>query len=127
FLDRRLMLQEVPAVDGVVEMEPLAVALLAGQRIDAVDAALRADAVRAFDRRKAHDIDVDTQFGQLHRRRQARQPAADHHYSLLCHLLCLNGYGRRALRGLTSPARCLTAFVISVSRESHLIPSAETA
>ena len=46
-----------------------------------------ADAVRAFDWRQAHDIDVDTQLGQLHRRRQARQPAADHHHALLCHYL----------------------------------------
>ena len=39
-LDGRLVLQEVAAVDGVVEVEPLAVALLAGEVVDRVDAAL---------------------------------------------------------------------------------------
>ena len=85
FLDRRLMLQEVAAVDGVVEVQPLVVALLPRQVVDAVDAALGADAVRALDRREAHQVDVDAQLGQLHGGRQAGQPAADDHYALLCH------------------------------------------
>ncbi len=40
FLDRRLVLQEIAAVDGVVEMFPLVVAELPGEIVDAVDAAL---------------------------------------------------------------------------------------
>ena len=85
FLDGRLVLQKVAAVDRVVEVQPLAVALLAGERVDAVDAALGADAVRPFDGREAHQIDVDAQFGQLHRGRQPGQPAADDHHALFCH------------------------------------------
>ena len=71
------MLQKIAAIDGVVEVQPLVVALLPRQIVDAVDAALGADAVRALDRHQAHQIDVDAQLGQLHRRRQARQTAAD--------------------------------------------------
>ncbi len=40
FLDRRLMLQKVSAVGRVVEVQPLAVALLQRELIDAVDAPL---------------------------------------------------------------------------------------
>ena len=85
FLDRRLVLQEVAAVDGVVEVQPLVVALLPREVVDAVDAALGADAVRALDGREAHQVDVDAQLGQLHRRGQAGQSAADDHHALLCH------------------------------------------
>ena len=85
FLDRRLMLQKVAAVDRVVEVQPLVVALLAGEVVDAVDAALGADAVRAFDRREAHQVDVDAQFGQLHGGGQSGQSAADDHHPLFCH------------------------------------------
>ena len=46
-LDRRLVLQEIAAVDGVLEMLPLAVAELPGEVVDAVDAALGAAAMRA--------------------------------------------------------------------------------
>ena len=87
FLDRRLMLQKVAAVDGVVEVQPLVVALLAREVVDAVDAALGADAVRALDRHEAHQVDVDAQLGQLHGGRQPGQSAADDHHSLLCHSL----------------------------------------
>ena len=52
FLDRRLVLQEVAAVDRVVEVLPLVVAELPGEVVDAVDAALGADAVRALDRQR---------------------------------------------------------------------------
>src|SRR5690606_26170060 len=40
FLDGGLMLQEVAAVNGIVEMEPLVVSLLTGQLVDAIDSAL---------------------------------------------------------------------------------------
>ena len=85
FLDRRLMLQEVAAVDRVVEVLPLVVALLPREIVDAVDAALGADAVRALDGHQAHQVDVDAQLGQLHGGRQAGQSAANHQYPLLRH------------------------------------------
>ena len=85
FLHRRLVLQKVAAIDRVVEVQPLVVALLPRQVVDAVDAALRTDAVRALDRHQAHQIDIDAQLGQLHRRRQARQSAADDQDALFCH------------------------------------------
>ncbi len=40
FLDRRLVLQEIAAVDGVVEMFPLVIAQLAGKIVDTVNTAL---------------------------------------------------------------------------------------
>ena len=78
FLHRRLMLQKVAAVNRVVEVLPLVVALLPRQIVDAVDAPLGTNAVRALHRHQAHQVDVDAQLGQLHRRRQAGQSAADH-------------------------------------------------
>ena len=66
FLDRRLVLQEVAAVDRIVEMLPLVVALLPRQGVDAVDAPLGADAVRAFDRYEADEIDACAEFRQPH-------------------------------------------------------------
>jgi len=61
------MLQEVAAVDSIVEVQILAIALLAGRLVDAIDAALGADAMRALHRREAHQIDGNAQLGQLHR------------------------------------------------------------
>jgi hypothetical protein len=49
FFHRRLVLEEVAAIDGVVEMLPLVVAELLREVVHAVDAALRASTVRAFD------------------------------------------------------------------------------
>src|SRR5262249_43449878 len=43
FLDGRLVIEEVAAVDRVVKMLVFVVALRAGDLVDAVDAALRAD------------------------------------------------------------------------------------
>ncbi len=45
FLDGWLMLKEVAAVDGVVQVEIFGIALLAGQRVDGINATLRADAM----------------------------------------------------------------------------------
>ena len=84
-LHRRLVLQEIAAVDGVLEVLPIAVAQLAGQVVDAVDAALRTAAVRALHRQQAHHAHVEIQFGQFHRRRHARQSAADDHDGRFCH------------------------------------------
>ena len=50
FLYRRLVLQKVAAVDGVFKMLPFAVAQLPRQVVDAVDAALGADAMRPLQR-----------------------------------------------------------------------------
>ena len=77
FLDGRLMLEEVAAVDGVVEVQLFAVALLASEVVDAVDAALGTDAVRTFHRREAHQVDRNPQLGQFHGGRQTGQSAAD--------------------------------------------------
>ena len=86
FLDRRLVLQKVAAVDRVVEVQPLAVPLLPSDAVDGVDAPLGTDAVRAFHRREAHQVDLDAQLGQFHGGRQPGQPAADNHHALLCHV-----------------------------------------
>ena len=86
FLDRRLVLEEIAAVDGVVEVLPLAVAQLPRQVVDAVDAALGADAVRALHGQEAHEADVALQFGQFHGRRQPGQPAADDHHGRFRHV-----------------------------------------
>ena len=95
FLDGRLVLQEVAAVNRVVKMEPLAIALLPGQRIDAVDAAFGADAVRALHRSETQQIDVDAQLSHLHHGRQAGQSAADNHHALLSHISCSVGFSPR--------------------------------
>jgi len=60
FLDRRLVLEEVTAVDGVVEVLPLGVPLLTREGVDAVDPPLGADAVRPLHRNEAHQVDIDT-------------------------------------------------------------------
>ena len=88
-LDGRLVLQEIAAIDRVVEVLPLAVAQLPRLIVAAVDAALGTDAVRAFDRRQAHQVDGNSQFGQFHGGCQARQTAADNHHALFGHLVHL--------------------------------------
>jgi hypothetical protein len=93
------MLQEVAAVDGVVEVLRLVIALLARQLVDAVDAALSAYAVRSLDGREAHHVDVDAPFSQLHRRGQSGQSAADYQYALLCHVRLLSILSHPAQRG----------------------------
>ena len=88
FLDRRLVLQEVAAVDGVVEVLPFAVAQLPRQVVDAVDAALGADAMRAFHRQEAHDAHVAFQLGQLDGGGHSGQSAADDHHRWFRHDDC---------------------------------------
>ena len=75
------MLQEVTAVDGIVEVLPLVVAELPRLVIDAVDPALGAHAVGAFHGREAHQIDIDADFRQLHGSRQSGQTTANDHDS----------------------------------------------
>ena len=85
FLDRRLVLEEIAAVDGVVKVLPLGVAQLPREVVDAVDAALGADAVRALDGQQAHQADAAFELGQFHGGRQPGQSAADDHYAWFGH------------------------------------------
>ena len=85
FLDRRLVLEEIASVDGVVQVFPLAVAQLPGEVVDAVDSALGAAAMGAFHVREAHQANVALQFGQFHGRCQSGQAAADDHHPPLRH------------------------------------------
>src|SRR5262249_54566317 len=80
FFDRRLMLKEIAAVNGVVEMQMLGIALAAGHIADAVDAALSTDRVRSFDRYHRNQVDRDSHLAELHGARQPRQPAADNNH-----------------------------------------------
>ena len=79
------MLQEVAAVDGVIEVLPFAVALLPGERIDAVDPTLGTDAVGSLDGDEADQIDVDAELGQSHGGGKSGQSTTDHEDSGLCH------------------------------------------
>ncbi len=80
------MIEKVAAVDGIVQVLPLAVAQLPGLVVATVDPALSANAVRAFDRRQADQVDLDAQLGKLHGRRETCQSAANDYYAMLCHL-----------------------------------------
>ncbi len=75
-LDGRLIGKEVTAVNGVVEVDRRRVALALG--VDgAVDAALRADRVRALHRHNRKQIDLLALLGQLHCGHQTREAAAN--------------------------------------------------
>src|SRR5262249_3900526 len=75
-LDRRLVGEEVAAVDGVVEVLPGRVALTL--RVDrAVDAALRAHRVRAAARDEREDVDLVAGLGELDDGREPGETAAD--------------------------------------------------
>ena len=72
-----LIREKVPAVNGVVKMFPRRIAFALG--VDrAVDAALRANRVRALHRHDGKEIDVMTGFGNLHPSRQSGKAAADY-------------------------------------------------
>ena len=76
-LDRRLVREEVAAVDGLFEVHLRRVALALG--VDAgVDAALRTDRVRSLDRDEREEVDGDALFAELDDRHQAGKPAAHH-------------------------------------------------
>ena len=83
-LHRRLVGEEVAAVNGVVEVLPGGVAF-ALQILGRVDAALRAYRVRALDRHDGKQIDLAAHFGDLDSGREARQSAADDDDSWICH------------------------------------------
>ena len=119
-------MEKVASVDGVVEMFPLVVTELASLVVDGVDTALSTHAVRTLDRRQAHQVDVDLQFGQLHRGRQTGQAAPDNHDSrFLRHHLVLarspfpspiRSWPARlcdALAGSSSPAATFARYILS--------------
>ena len=82
----RLVGEEVAAVDGVVEMLPGGVAF-ALQILGGIDAALRADRVRALHRHDGEQVNVAAHLGDLDDGGQACQPAADHDdFRSCCHL-----------------------------------------
>ena len=84
FQHRRLIGQEIAAEHGLIEMLPLAVALLAGDFVAGIDAALGADAVAALDRHHGKQIDRDAFFGQFDRAGQSGQSAADDNDTFFC-------------------------------------------
>ena len=75
-LHRRLVRQEVAAVDRVVEVPPRRVAL--ALPVDGgVDPALCTDGVRALDRHEREQVDGEPRLGDADRGHEAREPAAD--------------------------------------------------
>ena len=83
-LDGSLVGEEVAAVDGVVEVLGGGVAL-ALQILGGVDAALRADRVRALDRDDGKQVDGAAGLGDLDDRRESGQSSANHDDSGCCH------------------------------------------
>ncbi len=81
FQDGRLIGEEIAAQNGFIEVNPLAVALLAGDVVAGVDSALGADAVAALDGNHGEEIDVEPVLGELDGAREAREAAADHDHS----------------------------------------------
>ena len=83
-----LLGQEVPAVDGLLEVLPLAEALLARDVVARVDAALRAHRVAALHGDDAEEVDLHPELGALDCAREAREPASDDDDALV-----LGGHG----------------------------------
>ena len=69
--------EKIAAEGGFVEVHPFGKALLAGDFVAGVDAALGADAVAAFDGDHREEIDADALFGQLDGASEASKSAAD--------------------------------------------------
>ena len=89
-LDRRLVGEKVAAVDGVVEVLEDVVAL-ALEVLGSVDAALRADRVRALDRDDGEEVDLAAGFGDLDDGGETGEAAADDDDSgsCCCHVFYL--------------------------------------
>src|SRR5208282_429412 len=83
-LDRRLVGEEVATVDGVVEVDPGGIAF-ALQVLGGVDAALRADRVRALYRDDGEQVDLAAHFSDLDDGGQACQAAAHYDNFRSCH------------------------------------------
>ena len=77
-LDRRLVGQEVTAIDGVIEMLPAGIAFTF-QILGGVDAALSADRVRTFHRHDGKQVHVPAHLGDFDDGGKSRQAAADHY------------------------------------------------
>ncbi len=77
-LDRRLVGQEVSAVDGVVEMLPGGIAFTL-QILGGVDAALGADGVRTLYRHDGEQVHLSAHLGDLDDGGKSGQAAADHY------------------------------------------------
>ncbi len=84
-LDRRLVGEEVAAVDGVVEVLAGGVAF-ALEVLGGVDAALRADRVRALDRDDGEQVNFTAHFGDLDDGGKAGEASAYDDDSWSCHL-----------------------------------------
>ena len=84
--DQGLMREEIPALDGIVEMDFRRIALPLGVN-GGIDSPLRADGVRPFDGLVRDEDHIRLVFAELHGGGQPRQPAPDHDYFLftLCH------------------------------------------
>ncbi len=82
-LDGRLVGEEVAAVDGVVEVLDGGVAF-ALEVLGGVDAALRADRVRALDGDDGEEVDVAAGFGDLDDGGQSGEASANHDDSGCC-------------------------------------------
>ncbi len=68
----------IAAVEGLIEVLVLRVALLAGDLVAGVDAALGAHGVRALDGDHAEEVHGDAGLGDTDGRGEAREPAPDH-------------------------------------------------
>ncbi len=82
-VDRRLVGEEVAAVDRLVEVLELGVALLAGHLVAGVDAALGADGVGSLHRDHREEVDRNARFGDANGAGEAGEPAAYHDDSTL--------------------------------------------
>ena len=104
-LDRRLVGQEVAAIDGVVEMLPGGIAF-ALQIFGGVDAALGADRVRALYRHDGEQVDVSAHLGDLDDGGKSRQAAADHYdFRIRCHLVWISCLTATRFTGAAAPAK----------------------
>src|SRR5581483_1217661 len=74
--DRRLVGEEVAAVNRVVKMYPGGVAF-ALEVLGSIDSALRANGMRTFDGHDREKVDVATHFGDLDRGRESGESATD--------------------------------------------------
>ena len=84
-LHGRLMVEKVAAVHGVIEVFPLIIAQLPCLIITAVDSTLCTYAVRTFDRSQTEQINLHTQFSELHGGGQTCQTTTHNYYAMLCH------------------------------------------
>ena len=76
-VDGGLLRQEVAAVDGLLEVLPLAEALLACHVVAGVDAALGAHRVAALDGDDAEEVDLDAELGALDCSGKSGEAASD--------------------------------------------------